>query len=178
MNKIIVNGKEYASLNDVPDEYKVMFGDKNNNGIPDFVEGILAGTQDMQNTTANISGNSSINANFTSFFFNGNQYNSVNDLPPEARQKVETALNNFEKNGFKFSMPLENQDNSFRQDTCQQNAFQMGSSANDQVVNQNPTTKDVMQEQQLSPNFKSRLIITLLLFVMAVIYIVWLLKII
>lgn len=172
MNKITVNGKDYSSLNDVPEEYKVIFGDKNNNGIPDFVEGILAGTQDKQNINTNISGNSSINANFTSFFFNGSQYKSLEDLPPEARQKVEQGLKSFEKTGMKFSMPFEATDNNAAGgfNTTEHNPI---------LQNNNPTTQQVMQEEpQLSPNFKSRLIITLILFVMAVIYIIWLLKII
>lgn len=158
-SKITVNGKEYNSLSEIPEEYKVVFGDKNNNGIPDFVEGILAGTQDMQNLNTNISGNSNINANFTSFFFNGSQYKSLQDLPPEARQKVEQGLKSFQNSGMKISAPLTN-------DSKQQNT----------PINQNPKQSDVMQE--LQPGFKFRVVMTIVLFILAVIYIFWLTKII
>jgi hypothetical protein len=163
MNKIIVNGKEYNSIDEVPKEYRVMFGDENKNGIPDFVEGILAGSMDLKNA-AHTSGNPAVNANFTSFFFNGKTYNDLNQLPPDAKEKVIEGLSKLEKTGMKISEPFTQQENT------EQNTY----------VNSNPTTADVMQEEEpaLSKNFKSRLIITMLLFVMAVIYIIWLLKII
>ncbi len=164
LNKITVNGKEYNSIEDVPKEFKVMFEDKNNNGIPDFVEGILAGTNDLKNAV-HTSGDSSINANFTSFFFNGQQYSDINQLPTEARQLVERNLSNLAKTGMKIAAGFTNQ-----QPTQKENpGIQMSS---------NPETKDVMQdsEAQLNPGFKFRLVMTLILFILAVVYIIWLTK--
>jgi hypothetical protein len=165
MNKITVNGKEYNSLQDVPEEYKVMFGDKNNNGIPDFVEGILAGTNDLK-SAMHVSGNSAVNANFTSFFYNGNQYNDINQLPPEAKQMVENGLSKLEKTGMKISQPFTDHESIQTQpDISAQNPS-------------NPTQQDVMQEEgaQLSHNFKFRVVMTSILFILAVIYIFWLMK--
>lgn len=160
MNKITVNGKEYNSIDEVPKEYKVLFGDKNNNGIPDFVEGILAGANDL-NSAAHVSGNTSINANFTSFFYNGQQYSDINQLPPEARDKVESSLANLEKTGMKITQPFRENDKP-------------------QSQGQNPTTNEVMKEEgaELSPNFKFRIVMTAILFILAVVYVSWLLKII
>lgn len=83
-SKINFNGKEYSSLNDIPDEFKVMFKDENRNGIPDFVEGLL-----------NTSQGSSVKplvANFNSFFYNGRQYSSIDQMPPEAKEMVNKGL--------------------------------------------------------------------------------------
>ncbi len=33
MDKITLNGKEYSSIDDIPNEFKVLFKDENNNGI-------------------------------------------------------------------------------------------------------------------------------------------------
>jgi hypothetical protein len=168
-NKITVNGKEYNSIEDVPKEFKVMFEDKDNNGIPDFVEGILAGENDLKNSAVHTSGNSGINANFTSFIYNGRQYSDINQLPPEAKQLVERNLSNLAKTGMKIAAGFTNQ-------FTNQQAPQTGNTQT--LVNSNPTTKDVMQDSdaQLNPGFKFRLVMTAILFILAVIYIIWLTK--
>lgn len=157
-SKITVNGKEYNSLSEIPDEYKVVFKDENNNGIPDMVEGILAGMNDLNNPAINKSGNSNVNANFTSFFFNGKQYSDLNQLPPNAKQMVEKGLAGLEKTGMNIT-------NSFT-----------NVSKPEEFNKQNPKQNDVVQE--LQPGFKFRVIMTIILFILAVIYIFWLTKII
>lgn len=157
-SKITVNGKEYNSLSEIPDEYKVVFKDENNNGIPDMVEGILSGMNDLNNPAVNKSGNSSVNANFTTFFYNGQQYGSLDQLPANAKQMVEKGLASLEKSGTKIMAPVDN------------------SNSGGISVNQNSSNEDAMQE--LQPGFKFRVIMTIILFVLAVIYIIWLTKII
>ena len=78
LNKINFNGKEYNSINDIPNEFKVLFKDENNNGIPDFVEGILNSGQNQSVKP--------LIANFNSFYYNGTQYSSIDELPPEAKK--------------------------------------------------------------------------------------------
>jgi hypothetical protein len=79
-NPIIINGKAYNSLDDMPSDvrasYEVMqnvLADKNQNGVPDIMEGAAV----MQNAT---------------IIYEGKAYASVNDLPPEGRAKYEQAM--------------------------------------------------------------------------------------
>src|SRR5689334_2543316 len=85
MAKIIFNGKTY----DTPDEMSatdraafeqiaVMFGDKNGNGIPDFLEGDI------------IKNVSTAYTNIVSI--NGQAYNDMNEMPEEMRAKVQSAF--------------------------------------------------------------------------------------
>jgi hypothetical protein len=153
-NKINFNGKEYNSLNDIPDEFKVMFKDENNNGIPDFVEGLL----DASATGSH----KPLVANFNSFFYNGKQYSSIDQMPPEAKEMVSKGLGKLDKAGFGIMMPKNgNTDNSINQTT----------------INMPQELKDEAQ-QELRPGFKFRLIMTIVLFVLALVYIFWLIKII
>ncbi|MCC7118601.1 MAG: hypothetical protein IT310_08765 [Anaerolineales bacterium] len=85
MATIIFNGKTYNSLEEMSPEmrqaYEQITGalvDKNGNGIPDFLEGDV-----LKNITSAYT--SAIN-------LNGQTYNNLNELPPEARQRVQNAL--------------------------------------------------------------------------------------
>ena len=83
--QIIFNGKSYSSLEEMPanerEAYEGMFHifkDANGNGIPDFLEGDIA----KNVTTA-----------FTNVVhYDGKVYNNLDELPPEARQKVQAAF--------------------------------------------------------------------------------------
>ena len=85
MATIIFNGKTYNSLEEMPgDERQAfehlsnMFVDKDENGIPDFLEGDMA---------------RNVMAAFTSTVnLNGQTYNGINELPPEVRAKVQGAF--------------------------------------------------------------------------------------
>lgn len=156
MSKINFNGKEYNSLNDIPDEFKVMFKDENNNGIPDFVEGLL--------NTNNSGSNKPLVANFSSFFYNGKQYSSIDQMPPEAKEIVTKGLGKLENSGLGIMMPkADNFNNSINQTTTQT------------TTTMPQELKDEAQ-QELRPGFKFRLIMTLVMFILAVVYILWLLK--
>lgn len=151
--KINFNGKEYNSLNEIPDEFKVMFKDENNNGIPDIVEGLL-------NSGAAGSVRPLV-ANFNSFFYNGKQYSSIDQMPPEAKEMVTKGIGKLESSGFGMMMPkAENINNSIKQTT-----------------NTMPQELKDEAQQELRPGFKFRLIMTIIMFILAVVYIFWLLKI-
>lgn len=155
---ITVNGKEYKSLNDVPDEFKVIFGDKNNNGIPDFVEGLL--------NTAELQKNAPMEANFNTFFYNGTQYSSIDSLPPEAKEKVQQGLAALEKSGMGIMKPKGTPVNTGGAAEQTMNAVQ------DKI----PESLQQEAQQELRPGFKFRLAMTIVFFILALVYILWLLK--
>ncbi len=155
---ITVNGKEYKSLNDVPEEFKVIFGDKNNNGIPDFVEGLL-NTADLKKTAP-------MEANFSTFFYNGSQYSNIDSLPPEAKEKVKQGFAALEKSGMGIIKPMNIPGNT------------AGTTAESVNVEQGKIPESLQQEaqQELRPGFKFRLAMTIVFFILALVYILWLLK--
>ena len=83
--QIIFNGKSYNSIEEMPanerEAYESMFKifqDANGNGIPDFLEGDIA----KNVTTA-----------FTNVVnYDGKVYSNLDELPPEAREKVKAAF--------------------------------------------------------------------------------------
>lgn len=84
-NTFTVNGKTYNSLDEMPPDVRAqyesmsnLFGDKNQNGVPDIMENMLnVGTTMMQSNK---------------IIFEGKMYDSVDQLPPEARAKYEQAM--------------------------------------------------------------------------------------
>lgn len=95
MATIIFNGKTYNSLEEMPPEarqaYEQVAGalvDKNGNGIPDFLEGDI------------ISNISNIYKSASQFTVNGTTYNNINELPADARQRVQGAFEKMNELGF------------------------------------------------------------------------------
>ena len=85
---IIVNGKSYASLDELPPDVRQQYeqamgvlADQNQNGVPDVFEGML-----------NTGSAQTITSTSSQFIVDGKTYSSVDELPPEARQKYEQAL--------------------------------------------------------------------------------------
>jgi|SRR5581483_8289577 hypothetical protein len=84
-NQYIVNGKTYNSLDEMPPDVRAtyeamgnLFADKNQNGMPDILEGTMnAGITMISSPT---------------IIYEGKTYTNVNDLPPEARAKYDAAL--------------------------------------------------------------------------------------
>jgi hypothetical protein len=97
--QIIFNGKSYNSLEEMPanerEAYESMFNifkDANGNGIPDFLEGDIA----KNVTTA-----------FTNVVnYDGVAYNNLDELPPEAREKVKAAFVKLNNLGLIAGMPM------------------------------------------------------------------------
>jgi hypothetical protein len=90
MAKIIFNGQEYDSPEAMPPEVRKlydmaagMFADKDGDGAPDIFEGMLSGQQ--------------ISA-ATHIIVDGKSYASLNDLPPELRQRYEQAFSRLDAN--------------------------------------------------------------------------------
>lgn len=104
--RIVIDGKAYNSADEMPEEVRRnyeeamsnlgatttnaanptqalnnIFADANNNGIPDIVE----------NHVMNAMGG-------MTFVVNGQTYNSLEDLPPEARAKYEQFMGSMDKN--------------------------------------------------------------------------------
>ena len=96
MATIIFNGKTYNRLEDMPPEARQayeqalgMLADKNQNGVPDALEGITNLTQAL----THLPGVSST----TRIKINGQVYQGLESLPPEVRQRVEKAMGTLDK---------------------------------------------------------------------------------
>lgn len=79
-SKIIINGQEYASLNEVPEQFRKFLADENQNGMPDAMEGLY-----------NIAV-SSLQKVGESMVIDARGQDFLNRLPPEAREKVQKSL--------------------------------------------------------------------------------------
>jgi len=105
---IVIDGKTYNSVNEMPPDIRQKYeqamskfkdenqnnipdgfenlniiGDKNNNGIPDVFENM---------STMNVMSSA------MKFIVNGQDFNSLDSLPPEARAKYEKAMGALDKN--------------------------------------------------------------------------------
>jgi hypothetical protein len=92
MPSIVVNGKTYSDPDEMPPEIRQAYeqamgalADKNQNGIPDILEGL----QQSENVSVQFP---SLQVNSTQFIADGKVYTSMDDLPPEAREKYQQAL--------------------------------------------------------------------------------------
>jgi len=92
MTIIMFNGKTYNSVDEMPEvekqaylEMMDMFTDKNGNGIPDFLEGDMV---------KNVLKMHSIKKGSED-----GMYHSIDELPPELRQKVENAFQKLSQAG-------------------------------------------------------------------------------
>ncbi len=88
-NKIIFNGNEYASVDEMPPDVRQAyeqamstFTDANRNGVPDIFE----------------HGGLTISKRVSQIVYNGKAYSSVNELPAEARQQYEEAMAKLDAN--------------------------------------------------------------------------------
>ncbi len=96
---IVIDGKSYSSVNEMPPDVRAKYeqamnslqggkimdtlGDKDKNGMPDVFENISA----MNVMSGNMK-----------FIVNGQEYNALDSLPPEARAKYEQAMEQLDKN--------------------------------------------------------------------------------
>ena len=98
--QIIFNGKSYNSVEEMPanerQAYESMFQiftDKNGNGVPDFLEGDIA--QNVVTAFTNV------------VHYDGKVYNSMDELPAEARQKMQEAMSKLGQLGIVTNMPAQ-----------------------------------------------------------------------
>lgn len=100
MSNIVFNGKSYNSIDEMPatermayEQMMNIFVDKNGNGIPDFMEGDV-----VQNVMSAYSSRVDVN---------GQTVHSLDDLPPEVRQSVNTAFQVMSNLGMIPGVPAE-----------------------------------------------------------------------
>lgn len=93
--KIVYNGKEYSSLDELPPEAREAFEragsaltDKNRDGVPDILEG-RPGEMNVSVTT--------LSQHDRKIVFNGREYSSPDELPPEARAAYRQAMEQLDK---------------------------------------------------------------------------------
>lgn len=92
MATIVFNGKTYNSVEDMPagerqafEQLSNLFVDKNGNGIPDFLEGDIVRNV-MTAVTSNVN-------------YDGQIYNSMEELPPDVREKLQRAFERLSQSG-------------------------------------------------------------------------------
>lgn len=95
MAQIVINGKTYSDPAEMPPDVRAqyeqtmnMFADLNQNGIPDFLEGVLRINTDPSNP---VSGMSPQVIGSSIYVVDGKVYQHANELPADARQKLEQA---------------------------------------------------------------------------------------
>jgi|GEM_PF-489535 len=91
--KINFNGKAYDSVDEMPSDIRAAyeavttaFADKDGNGVPDIFEG--KGNAKVVNLGTVFTSQT----NMQKIFFEGKQYNSSDELPPDARAKYDEAM--------------------------------------------------------------------------------------
>ena len=90
---IVIDGKTYNSVNEMPEDVRRSYEDamrnldNNRNGTPDLFEGAAS----FQDTTTNV-----INA--TKIVVNGQVFDGLDHLPPEVRAKYEQAMGTLDAN--------------------------------------------------------------------------------
>lgn len=92
MSEIVFQGKSYKNADQMPPDIRRLYDqvmgvltDNDRNGVPDILEG-MHGAMDVNVQATPVTFSS------TQFIVDGKVYSSVNDLPPDARQKYEQAM--------------------------------------------------------------------------------------
>lgn len=118
MSTILFNGKTYNSVEEMPanerqafEQVSKMFVDENGNGIPDFLEGDL-----VQNVLA-------AHSTKTQISVNGKTFHTLEDLPPDLRQSVDTAFQLLAKSGVLSAEPAVKQTPPISQEVTQSKPF-------------------------------------------------------
>jgi len=105
---IVIDGKTYNSVDEMPPDIRQKyeqamstFKDKNQNNIPDGFEHMNILAEKNNNGIPDIFENmsaASVVSNAMKFIVNGQEFNNLEDLPPEARARYEQAMGNLDKN--------------------------------------------------------------------------------
>ena len=104
---IVIDGKTYKSVEEMPEAVRRSYesamsqlADNDRNGIPDVLENLVNLTdQDKDGLPDAFKGlASSIITSSTKIIVNGTEYNSLDELPPDARAKYEQAMGTLDSN--------------------------------------------------------------------------------
>jgi hypothetical protein len=78
--RIVINGQEYHSLEEVPEEYRALLQDSDGDGVPDVLQGA---------TSNSIRVARMVRDGKTTYTYNGQEYERIEELPAEARSFLE-----------------------------------------------------------------------------------------
>ncbi len=104
---IVIDGKTYKSVEEIPEDVRRNYesamsqlADNDKNGIPDVLENLVTLTnQDKDGSPDGFNGlTSNIITSSTKIIANGNEYNSLDELPPDVRAKYEQAIGALDAN--------------------------------------------------------------------------------
>ena len=87
---IVIDGKTYNSVNEMPPEVRAKY--------EQAMGGIKDENGDRMPDAFNATSLASVMSNGMKFIVDGREYNSIEDLPPEARAKYEQAMGALDKN--------------------------------------------------------------------------------
>lgn len=134
--QIMFNGKTYNSLEEMParerqayEQLQQIFVDADGNGVPDFLEGDVA--------------NKVITAVTSAINYDGKVYNSLDELPPEMRQKVQEAFAKLKETG--IINP-----NAATQDSSKHPAFEYAFQPSKPLIPQEPAIGEVSRTRGLA----------------------------
>jgi hypothetical protein len=103
---IVVDGKTYKSVDEMPEDVRRTYqsamsqlGDNDGNGLPDVLENLTNLTDQNNNGIPDaFEGMASNMISSTKIIADGNEYNSLNELPPEIRAKYDQAMGALDSN--------------------------------------------------------------------------------
>ena len=103
---IVIDGKTYKSVEEMPEDvrrnYESAMGqlaDNDKNGIPDAFQNLVNHRdQDKDGLPDGLKGLASNIISSTKIIANGNEYNSLDELPPDVRAKYEQAMGTLDTN--------------------------------------------------------------------------------
>lgn len=97
MRKIVINGKSYSSIEKMPSEIRKIYqetidtlADKDNNGIPDILEGKMASRDNVYAEPVQV-----VNTNIINY--KGKTYTDISQLPPDVQRKYKLAMEKVDK---------------------------------------------------------------------------------
>ena len=103
---IVIDGKTYKSMEEMPEDVRRNYesamsqlADNDRNGIPDALENLTSLADQNKNGMPDaFEGMVSNTISSTKIIANGNEYNGLDDLPPDVRAKYEQAMGALDSN--------------------------------------------------------------------------------
>jgi len=103
---IVIDGKTYKSVEEMPEDVRRNYesvmsqlADNDRNGIPDALENLTSLADQNKNGMPDaFEGMVSNTISSTKIIANGNEYNGLDDLPPDVRAKYEQAMGALDSN--------------------------------------------------------------------------------